>query len=113
MLVHRFTTLSHFIARAPYKFGQNYRSSVSFLSRDIDSEEELLTREVRNLEPQFLRRIRNQQKQGKRKKSNSKSPETAPLIANHNGNDIYTGPPVKEAYEENMLAERGQYVRKV
>lgn len=113
MLVHRFTTLSHFIARAPYKFGQNYRSSVSFLSRDIDSEEELLTREVRNLEPQFLRRIRNQQKQGKRKKSNSKSPETAPLIANHHGNDIYTGPPVKEAYEENMLTERGQYVRKV
>lgn len=113
MLVHRFTTLSHFIARAPYKFGQNYRSSVSFLSRDIDSEEELLTREVRNLEPQFLRKIRSQQKQGKRKKIISKSSETAPLIANHHGNDIYTAPQVKEAYEENTLSEIGQYVRKV
>lgn len=107
------TLLGHFIVRAPYKFGQNYRSSVSFLSRDIDSEEEFLTREVRNLEPQFLIRIRSQQKQGKRKKSNSKSSETAQLIANHHGNGIYTGPPVKEDYEENILAERSQCVRKV
>ncbi|XP_062610784.1 uncharacterized protein LOC134272577 [Saccostrea cucullata] len=36
MLLHRFTTLSHFIARAPYRFGQNYRTSVAFLSRDLE-----------------------------------------------------------------------------
>nr|XP_022306572.1 uncharacterized protein LOC111112966 isoform X3 [Crassostrea virginica] len=28
MLVHRFTTLSHFIARAPYRFGQSYQTSL-------------------------------------------------------------------------------------
>ncbi|XP_078327735.1 uncharacterized protein LOC144623227 [Crassostrea virginica] len=47
MLVNRFTTLSHFIGRAPYRFRQSYRTSISFLLRHLDPDEEHLLTEAR------------------------------------------------------------------
>ncbi|XP_048748701.2 uncharacterized protein LOC125660927 isoform X3 [Ostrea edulis] len=93
MLVHRFTTLSHFIARAPYRFGQSYRTSISFLSRDLDPDEEHLVAEARSLEPQFLQRMQKKSKVVKRKKhqnhQDNRFSERAPLMSNHP--DVYTG----------------------
>jgi hypothetical protein len=98
MLVHRFTTLSHFIARAPYRCGQSYRTSISFLSRDLDPDEEHLVAEARNLEPQLLERMIRKPKGGKRKKKqdhhNEKSSERSSLMQNRqmqNHQDVYMG----------------------
>ena len=49
MLVHRFTTLSHFIGHVPYRFGQSYRTSISFLLRHLDPDEEHLLTEAKKL----------------------------------------------------------------
>ncbi|XP_061191089.1 uncharacterized protein LOC133199272 [Saccostrea echinata] len=103
MLVHRFTTLSHFIARAPYKFGQNYRTSVAFLSRDLDPDEEHLAREARSLEPKFLERIKKT-KIGKRKRSidrhgnHDNTSENTLLLPNHL-NEVHQGHQNTSPYE--------------
>ncbi|XP_022312718.1 uncharacterized protein LOC111117767 [Crassostrea virginica] len=67
MLVHRFTTLCHFIARAPYRFGQSYRTSIYFLSRHLDPDEEHRLTEARNSETVSISRIKRD-KSRKRKK---------------------------------------------
>lgn len=55
MLIHRFTTLCHFIARAPYRCGQEYRTSISLMS-PLSSEE----RAVQRLLPEVRRLMQNQ-----------------------------------------------------
>ncbi|XP_062603137.1 uncharacterized protein LOC134264898 [Saccostrea cucullata] len=96
MLVHRFTTPSYFLARAPYKFGQNYRTSVAFLSRDLDPDDEDLAREARSLELQILERMEKNLSLGKRKRSTNhhgnhdSTSENASLLSNH-VNDVYQG----------------------
>jgi hypothetical protein len=87
MLRHRFTTLSHFIARAPYRCGQSYRTSISFLSRDLDPDEKDLVAEARNLEPHLPERMMRKLKGGKRKKKqehqDEKSSELSLLMQNY------------------------------
>lgn len=55
MLIHRFTTLCHFIARAPYRCGQEYRTSILLMS-PLSSEE----RAVQRLLPEVRRLMQNQ-----------------------------------------------------
>ncbi|XP_062606076.1 uncharacterized protein LOC134267885 [Saccostrea cucullata] len=102
MLVHRFTTLSHFIARAPYKFGQNYRTSVAFLSRDLDPDEEHLAREARSLEPQFLERMkkkpRKRNRSANQQSNHDNTSENVSLLPN-NFNDVYQGHNNTRPYE--------------
>ena len=75
MLVHRFTTLCHFIARAPYRFGQSYRTSIYFLSRHLDPDEEHLLTEARNSETVSISRIKRD-KSRKRKNRPGKRPRS-------------------------------------
>ena len=92
MLVHRFTTLSHFIARAPYRFGQSYRTSISFLSRHLDPDEEHLLTEARNSETVSISRIKRD-KSRKRKGTPGKTSEKSKLLPNHHSNDVYSESP--------------------
>ncbi|XP_062598687.1 uncharacterized protein LOC134260123, partial [Saccostrea cucullata] len=71
MLLHRFTTLSHFIARAPYQFGENYRTSVAFLSRDLEPDANNLD-QMPNLD------------------RHNEATENTSLLSDH-GNDLYQG----------------------
>ncbi|XP_078327748.1 uncharacterized protein LOC111112966 isoform X4 [Crassostrea virginica] len=99
MLVHRFTTLSHFIARAPYRFGQSYRTSISFLSRHLDPDEEHLLTEARNSETVSISRIKRD-KSRKRKGTPGKTSEKSKLLPNHHSNDVYSGLPSMVSSDE-------------
>ena len=92
MLVHRFTTLSHFIGRAQYWFRQSYRTSISFLSRHLDPDEEHLLTEARNSETVSISRIKRD-KSRKRKGTPGKTSEKSKLLSNHHSNDVYSGLP--------------------
>ena len=90
MLVNRFTTPSHFIARAPYWLRQSYRTSISFLSRHLDPDEEHLLTEARNSETVSISRIKPG-KSRKRKGTPLKTSEKSKLLPNYHSNDVYSG----------------------
>ena len=79
MLVHRTMTVGHFLARAPYRFDQSYKSTWSFEdnSHSVDESDKIAQREVEQAELLARGRLRMSHKPGK-----ARTADKTPLIGN-------------------------------
>lgn len=78
MIFHRLSTLAHFLARAPYKFGHAYKTSWSY-----KTDEDLAAVAAAKRAEQICRAKGRQRTQSKKKLSTHMEDETAPLRASN------------------------------